>query len=336
MFVSHDSETSPIPQWALSAMTLGNELASFPNVEPGQKCLNVFLSVPTGQYIAPLLMAGAFLAPPKIADPCAKLGETFRAVAFDGKSQIRDLDVTLMLEKFQGSSQPMYQSDGYLRLTDHPVLRLPKGVPDDRAKKVFVGRDWENIRRKFRTLPKGPATSTESWWASHCLSPVVIVGESLEYVDKQRKAMLDRAPHWIDLRVLPILEYSKPGAFNRERVLHHPYSYLTIDAARDLAWMRGFRPRLVIYTSWRAFYRRKMSAFSGVPTIVIVNRRVPSADIEASKNTVHDSLINLASAKDMPRSLGLRAELSLVIPPDDPDNAIDASAEDDDADFGDV
>lgn len=74
----------------------------------------------------------------------------------------------------------------------------------------------------------------------------------------------------------------------------------------------------------------------GVPTIVIVNRRVPSADIEASKNTVHDSSIDLASAKDMPRSFGLRAELSLVFPPDDPDNTIDSSNEDDDTDFGDV
>lgn len=141
--MSNDFEKSPIPQWALSAMTLGKELASFPNVEPGQKCLNVFLSVPTGQYVAPLMMAGAFLAPSKIADPCAKLGETFRAVAFDGKSQIRDLDVTLMREDFQGSPQLMYQSDGYLRLTDHPVLRLPNGVPDDRAKKsllVEIGR----------------------------------------------------------------------------------------------------------------------------------------------------------------------------------------------------
>ena len=335
MLMSHDYEKSPIPQWALSAMTLGRELASFPNGEPGQKYLNVFLSVPTGQYVAPLIMAGALLAPPKIADPSANVGETFRAVAFDGKSQIRDLDVTLLREDFQGNPKLMYHNDGYLRLTDHPVLRLPKGVPDDRAKKVFVGRDWENIRRKFRTLPAGTAKSTESWWASHCLSPVVIVGESLEYVDNQRKVMLERAPHWIDLRVLPILEYSKPGTSNRERVFHHPYSYLTIDAARDLAWMRSFRPRLVIYTSWGAFYRRKMSAFSGAPAIVIVNRRVPSADIEASKNTVHDSSINLESAKDMPRSFGLRAELSLVLPPDDLDSGVDASTEDDDPDFGD-
>ena len=108
MLMSHDYEKSPIPQWALSAMTLGKELASFPNVEPGQKYLNVFLSVPTGQYVAPLIMAGALLAPPKIADPSANVGETFRAVAFDGKSQIRDLDVTLLREDFQGNPKLMY------------------------------------------------------------------------------------------------------------------------------------------------------------------------------------------------------------------------------------
>lgn len=328
-----DLEAAPPPQWALSAIAIGQELASMPNVQAGDKALTCFLSVPTGQYLGPLMMAGAFMSPPKIADPCAVVGETFRAVSFDGSSQIRDVDVTLTEEEFFGGIQLMYRSDGYLRSTSHPVLRLPEGVPDDRTRKVLADRDWEEIRRQFRKLPKGTAKSAENWWTTHCLSPVVIVGESLEFVDIQRQIILERASHWIDPRVLPVLEYSKPGTQNRERVLHHPYSYLTIDSARISTWLQAFRPRLVIYTSWWAYFRRKMSAFAGVPTIVIVNRRVSAADIAASMNTHHDPSVRLAAAASFPRSFGLRLEQSEVSLPEYADDV--ATTDDVDREFGD-
>lgn len=328
-----DLGDAPPPRWALSAMALGEELASMPNVQVGQAALTCFLSVPTGQYLGPLMMAGAFLAPPKIADPSAAIGETFRAVSFDGSSQICDMDVTLTEEQFFGDIQLMYRSGGYLRPTSHPVLRLPPGVPDDRTRKVLADRDWKEIRRQFRKLPKGTARSAENWWTSHCLSPVVIVGESLEFVDVQRQTILEKVSHWIDPRVLPILEYSKPGTQNRERVLHHPYSYLTIDSARISSWLQSFRPRLVIYTSWWAYFRRRMSAFAGVPTIVIVNRRVPAADIAASMNTHHDPSVRLAAAASLPRSFGLRLEQSEVTSPEVADDV--GTTDDFDREFGD-
>jgi hypothetical protein len=319
-----------IPQWASSALDLGFEMASHSNVDSGQSFPTVFLSVPTGQYIAPLLMAGAFLASPKIADPRASVGETFRAVAYDGNSQICDMDVTLSNEIFQGSPQLMYRSDGYLRKTNHPVLRIENGVPDDRSRRVLAVRDWDQIRQMFKRLPKDTATSAEKWWTSHCLSPAVIVGQSLEFVDKQRQVLLERASDWIDPRVLPVVEYSKPGAMNRDRILHHPYTFLTIDATKSSPWLCSVKPRLVIYTSWWAYYRRKTSAFSGVPTVVVVNRRVSEADIAASLNTFHDPSIQVKAEVNFPSSFGLRAEWCRAVPVEVADDA--SEVRDDDAD----
>ena len=302
------------PNWVATACKIGAELAAKPNAGIGKRKPVVFLSVPTGQFLAPLLMAGALTAPPKIADPKAILGETFRAVSFDGESQVRDLSVTLIEGQFQQEARvPMFQSGGYWRKTDHPILRLPAGVPDDRGAKVLNERDWAVIKGEFKALSERPKPSAEIWWASHCLSPVVIVGESLEYVDKQRQILVDQAERWFEPDVLPFIRYSKPGTGNADRVLHHPYSYLTTDADKTRPWLRRILPRLVVYTSWRAYFVRVESSFSSAPTVVLVNRRVWRSDVEAAQNTLHDTSVKLESLVGMPRSFGARVMMTKAV-----------------------
>lgn len=320
------------PDWAATAFKIGAELASKPNAGVGDRKPVVFLSVPTGQFLAPLLMAGALTAPPKIADPRAILGETFRAVSFDGESQVRDLDVTLDERPFQQETRvPMFQSGGYWRKTDHPVLRLPPNVPDDRGVRELNRRDWEVIKQEFRAFSERPKPSAEIWWASHCLSPVVIVGESLEYVDKQRQLLVDQAAGWFEREVMPFVRYSKPGTSNADRVLHHPYSYLTTDADKMRPWLRCISPRLVIYTSWRAYSSRVESSFSSSPTVVLVNRRQWRSDVEAAMNTHHDESVDLTSLSEVPRSFGARAMMTRAIK----DNGKILDLRNDDSDFGD-
>lgn len=314
---SEASNASTKPLWAMFAINIGAEVASFPNAGIGQRKPVVFLSVPTGQFLAPLLMAGALTAPQKIPDPQADLNETFRAVSFDGESQVRDVDVTLIESAFQQEERVrMYRNDGYSRKIEHPVLRLPTNTPEDRGAKVLTERDWAVIKGEFKALRERPKPSAEMWWASHCLSPVVIVGESLEYVDKQRQLLVDQRGAWFDSEVKPFIRYSKPGTSNADRVLHHPYSYLTIDADKTRPWLRGFAPRLVVYTSWRAYYSRVESCFSSTPAVVLVNRRVWRNDIEAAHNTYHDETVKLNSLNKLPRGFGARVMMTKAIEDD--------------------
>ncbi len=318
--------------WVSTVINIGTELASIPNVEIGERKPVVFLSVPTGQFLAPLLMAGAFTAPPKIADPKVGIGETFRAVSFDGESQVRDIDVSLLERSFQQEEcVRMYRSGDYWRKTDHPVLRLPSNVPKDRGVRVLSERDWAEIKREFNDLRVKPGPRAETWWASHCLSPVVIVGESLEYVDRQRQHLIEQRAGWFETEVMPFIRYSKPGISNADRVLHHPYSYLTIDADKTRPWLRSLAPRLVVYTSWRAYYSRVESSFSTAPAVVLVNRRVWRSDVEAAMNTYHDETAKLRSLVGMPRSFGARVMMTKAI---EDDGAV-RGGNDDDTEFGD-
>lgn len=314
---SEASNASTKPLWAMTAINIGAEVASFPSAGIGQRKPVVFLSVPTGQFLVPLLMAGALTAPQKIPDPQADLNETFRAVSFDGESQVRDVDVTLIESAFQQEERVrMYRNDGYSRKIEHPVLRLPTNTPEDRGAKVLTERDWAVIKGEFKALRERPKPSAEMWWASHCLSPVVIVGESLEYVDKQRQLLVDQRGAWFDSEVIPFIRYSKPGTSNADRVLHHPYSYLTIDADKTRPWLRGFAPRLVVYTSWRAYYSRVESCFSSAPAVVLVNRRVWRNDIEAAHNTYLDETVKLNSLNKLPRGFGARVMMTKAIEDD--------------------
>lgn len=314
---SEASNASTKPLWAMTAINIGAEVASFPNAGIGERKPVVFLSVPTGQFLAPLLMAGALTAPQKIPDPQADLKETFRAVSFDGESQVRDVDVTLIESAFQQEERVrMYRNGGYSRKIEHPVLRLPTNTPEDRGAKVLNERDWSVIKGEFKALRERPKPSAEMWWASHCLSPVVIVGESLEYVDEQRQLLVDQRGAWFDSEVMPFIRYSKPGTSNADRVLHHPYSYLTIDADKTRPWLRGFAPRLVVYTSWRAYYSRVESCFSSAPAVVLVNRRVWRNDIEAANNTHHDETVKLDSLNKLPRGFGARVMMTKAIEDD--------------------
>ena len=301
------------PSWASFAINLGNELATSPNAQVGELRPTVFLSVPTGQFLAPLMASGALLSPPKLADSHPRLGESFRAASFDGESQVCDLDVTVVAEDFMGSPNTLlYKSGGYKRTLDNPLIRLPAGVPEDRSTKVLTVADWQVISAEFGALKAKPAPSSKIWWASHCLSPVVIIGESLEYVDRQREELLRDVPQWFDEQSRPLIAFTKSGSYIADRLLHYPYSYLKIDADKSRPWLRVLRPRLVIYTSWRAYYRRIPSSFSGTPAVVIVNRRVHRADIEAAALTDHDPSASFRFLAQLPHGFGARVSFEVA------------------------
>lgn len=210
----------------------------------------------------------------------------------------------------------MYRTGDYWRKTDHPVLRLPSNVPEERGVRVLSERDWAEIKKEFKDLRVKPRPRAETWWASHCLSPIVIVGESLEYVDRQRQYLVEQTAGWFETEVMPFIRYSKPGTSNADRVLHHPYSYLTIDADKTRPWLRSLAPRLTVYTSWRAYYSRVESSFSSAPAVVLVNRRVWRGDLEASLNTYHDEAVKLKSLNKLPRSFGVRVMMTKAIEDD--------------------
>jgi len=309
---------SSIPPWASFASYLGSELASCSNVQVGEHRPTIFLSVPTGQFLAPLIVAGALSATPKLESHEPKLGESFRAAGFDGESQVRDLEVKVVSERFFDTPDVLFYEGpaNYKRKFDRPLIRLPEGVPDDRSVKVLTEKDWQIITREFKRFKEKPAESAEVWWTLHCLSPVVIIGESLEYVDKQRVELLRDVPDWIDERVRPLVAYSKPGVYSADRLLHYPYSYLTIDADKKRPWMRMLKPRLVVYTSWRAYYRRVRSALSSSPTVVLVNRRVQRSEVEAAALVYHDPSVKFEFLKRIPAGFGVRVSLDVSEPDD--------------------
>ena len=305
--------TSKIPPWASFASQLGSELASCSNVQVGDRRPTVFLSVPTGQFLASLIVAGAFRSSPKLDMHEPKLGQMFRAAGFDGESQVRDLDITVVSERFFDTPDVLFYEGpaSYKRKLDRPLVRLPNGVPDDRSVKVLTEKDWQTITREFKRFKEKPAESAEVWWTLHCLSPVVIIGESLEYVDKQRVELLREAPEWFDERVHPLVAYSKPGVYSADRLLHYPYSYLTIDADKKRPWMRVLKPRLVVYTSWRAYYRRVRTTFSSSPAVVLVNRRVQRSEVEAAALTYHDPSTKFEFLRKIPAGFGARVSLDI-------------------------
>jgi len=309
---------SSIPPWASFASYLGSELASCSNVQVGEHRPTTFLSVPTGQFLVPLIVAGALSATPKLESHEPELGESFRAAGFDGESQVRDLDVKVVAERFFDTPDVLFYEGpaNYKRRLDRPLIRLPEEVPDDRSVKVLTEKDWQIITREFKRFKEKPAESAEVWWTLHCLSPVVIIGESLEYVDKQRVELLRDVPDWIDERVRPLVAYSKPGVYSADRLLHYPYSYLTIDADKKRPWMRMLKPRLVVYTSWRAYYRRVRSAFSSAPAVVLVNRRVHRSEVEAAALTYHDPSVKFEFLTRIPAGFGARVSLDRCEPHD--------------------
>lgn len=258
---------SPIrrPDWAGRLFDIGRAMATIPNVTIGSASPRVFLSVPTGQYVAWMLAGGGLTAPPKLG-PDPEMGD--RVVTM--------LDRTVCETAVDG--QPgggwvlRYGSARKIGAAGSrpPGVVLPPDAPADRPvfqpNKPFI----ESIRPVHKI-------STREWYAEQSGSPVVVVGDGREHLHRQREELLKRVPTWLDSVPRELLRLEHRGMSDGERMLQFPYMILAPDVAAHHPWITGLAPRLVIYTRWSYFQKGLASGlFSKSPAVIIGNRRVDS------------------------------------------------------------
>jgi hypothetical protein len=269
-------------------------MAERPNQDLGEISPAIFLSVPTGQYAAWFLAAGALGAPPKtpiLDQPGDYRGTTWVA----DQEQVADANVNVR----QSSTGPSgsftvqvlpdeiprrgrqntkqrpvratYQAD---RLA---VVLHPQGTPEERMGQLNLAADEKkSIREAIAPLlPRG--TNWYNWLTQQCLSPVVLVGTGSEFLMRQRAEILKESPSWMWPTSRTTLALDMRRLCDPLRLLLFPFSVISPTVGGRVPWLRSLRPRLVIYTSWTAFSARHPATFAGVPAVVLVNRRVESS-----------------------------------------------------------
>jgi hypothetical protein len=157
-----------------------------------------------------------------------------------------------------------------------PVKAIPEGTPSKRS----GAPPGPDLRDEFRQLPNLEKNWTH-WYAKHCLSPVVIIGDGREYLQNQREELLEKAPRWFTDEARILLSEDSQQTSNPDRTYFHPFMVLNASVGNDRPWLRAMQPRLVIVTSWSSYTRKHQSLFAGAPHIILTNRRVASA-IDAS------------------------------------------------------
>lgn len=253
-------------------MAIGLEVASQANRSDGETSPVAVLSVPTGQFAAWLIAAGALGAAPKLR-PIEQTG-VFCCTTWDADSgQIADRVVSV----FTSDGKLVHKVGRTSYTRGLPVVRHHIPPPEERARhRTFTKAEVARIRKVIQ--PMMPRTENwYIWWTRQCLSPVVIVGDGGEYLLKQKNEVLTKQPNWFwdTSRTLLSLEMTRVREINR--LLEFPFAVISPGAAATSPWARTIRPRIVIYTSWGAFTRRRVDSFAGCPSVVLANRRVPSS-----------------------------------------------------------
>lgn len=289
---------SEVPQdaqnWARFFTSVGREMAERPNQHLGEISPVIFLSVPTGQYAAWFLAAGALGAPPKT--PILDQPGDYRGTTWvEDQEQVADANVRVRQTSTGPSSsfkvqvlpdeiprrgrqntkkrpvRATYQAD---RLA---VVLHPQGTPEERMGQLNLDADEKkSIREAIAPLlPRG--THWYNWWTQQCLSPVVLVGTGSEFLMRQRAEILKESPSWMWPTSRTTLALDMRRLCDPSRLLLFPFSVISPTVGGRVPWLRSLRPRLVIYTSWTAFSARHPATFAGVPAVVLVNRRVESS-----------------------------------------------------------
>ena len=269
------------PIWFSSLSMIGQQVAQQPNRVEGEEFPVVVLSVPTGQFVVWALFDGAVSATSKIKKVSAR--EPLLCTTWsDEQKQVADV---MVLEK--------ELEDGLATVigtTTHtkgfPFVELPEGVPA-RSGRVLERKESESLKNFFRT--EGLATPSKPWykcWAEHCLSPIVVIGEGQKFLFDQLDLLRSEpvSEGWLSPLSLALTSIESQKVVGPTDVLRVPISVLSSKASRAHSWIQNLRPRLVIYTRWSYFQRRPPAAFSGVPTIVISNRRVDSS-LDCARDT---------------------------------------------------
>lgn len=270
------SEISERPQWATWFQNLGAITSFSPPASTGEDATRIIVSSPTGQFVPWMIAAGALdLNTNLIASDAISLGSRY-ATWHTGNKRMSDASFV------EGRSPGQFKFDtaGGAGIAGdiHPVRLLPDSTPPNRG----GSPPKQDLRDRLRDLP-GLQNTWHTWWARHCISPVVIIGDGRDYLQAQRKELLEKAPTWFSQQAFHLLSEESGQTKNAERMYFHPFMVFSPEIANDKPWLRQMKPRLVIVTSWSAYNRRHHSLFAGVPHIIITNRRVPSSLDAASK-----------------------------------------------------
>jgi hypothetical protein len=254
------------PEWATYLEKVGQLAAQLGLVEYGQPVPRIILSVPTGRFSYWLLASGALQA--TVSTPRdVPLGTRVATWAPSPANKMQDI----VLE----SSRP-----GEWQLTpttkvvagSWPLMPIPGTTPEDRG----GGRPSRDYKEQLRVLP-GRDKDWYKWYATQCLSPVVIVGSGREHIQRQRATLLEHARHWFPQEVAALLDEDGAMTSNPERMLFHPFMVFDAGVGERGAWLRQMSPRLVVVTSWSSRARLRPMTFSRAPHVIITNRRVRSA-----------------------------------------------------------
>lgn len=281
------------PDWARFFTSLGHEFAEQPNRVLGERSPVLFVSVPTGQYAAWFLAAGALGTQPK--SQVLPHPGIYRCTTWvEDSKQVADANVTVKQIGSGPSAQFSYKvhADDRRRknadaktspvettyLSNKLALTIhASGTPEKRIGQINLTNS-EKAEIKQSIMPLLPSDDPwYLWWTRQCLSPVVLVGTGREFLMKQRSEIIKEAPSWIWPTSRTMLALDMKRLCDPSRVLLFPFSVISPTVAGRVPWLRSLRPRLVVYTSWTAFAARHPATFAGVPAIVLVNRRVESS-----------------------------------------------------------
>ena len=228
-----------------------------------EDALRVVLSVPTGRFTYWMLAAGALEYSPV-------LNESFAAgdqVACWVNSRMQDVELV-------DSSPTLWElAPGHKVMKDRFVgCKVPDGTPEER-RSAKLKADYK--ARLMRV--SGHEKDYNTWFARHCVKPVVIVGTGREHIQNQRQTLLTHAGHWFSGDTHALLNDESTMTSKPERMLHHPFMVFDADVGSIRPWLRAMVPRLVIVTSWSSQMRKHRSLFSRAPQLIITNRRVRSS-----------------------------------------------------------
>lgn len=258
------------PDWATWFQKLGAVMSHYPVVGQGDEALRLVVSSPTGQYVTWMIAAGSLGNDPDLikSDPIEE-GSQF-ATWHTPRKRMGD-------SSFRATPEPnlvSFEHPGSTKIDRHrhPVRRLPAGTPADRG----GAPPRHDLLDRLRSLP-GLKKSPHLWWARHCISPVVVIGDGRQYLQGQRQELLEKVPEWFSDPVRTLLSEESGQTGRPDRMYFHPFMVLSPQSGDSRSWLRAMKPRLVIVTSWTAYRRCHPSLFAGSPHVIITNRRVPSS-----------------------------------------------------------
>lgn len=308
-------------------------MAQQSNRVEGEEFPVVVLSVPTGQFVVWALFDGAVSATPKIKKVPAR--EPLLCTTWsDEQKQVAD--VMVHEKELEESLATVIGTTTHTK--GFPFVELPEGAPA-RSGRVLEKKESASLKKFFKT--EGLATPSKPWykcWAEHCLSPIVVIGEGQKFLFDQLELLRNEpvAKEWLSPLSLALTSIESQKVVGPTEVLRVPISVLSSQASRTHTWIQKLQPRLVIYTRWSYFQRRPPAAFSGVPTIVISNRRVDSSldcarDTEMLRKNFPDWISNTVK---LPRGLSARyLEYPVITYTSSQDPEFGEDDDDDDEDF---